>query len=109
MKVLFDNNVPVKLRRYLEEHQVTTARQMGWQELNNGDLLAVAERSGFDVMVTGDKNLAYQQNLTGRKLALIVLPTIDWNLLQRDPTPIVAAIHRAKPGSFERLQSESGG
>ena len=56
---------------------------MGWHELENGDLLKAAEQGGFEVMVTGDKNLSYQQNLEGRKLALVVLPTIDWTALKR--------------------------
>ncbi len=59
MKVLFDNNVPAPLWRHLVGHEVTTARQVGWQELKNGDLLAAAERDGFQVMVTGDKNLLH--------------------------------------------------
>jgi hypothetical protein len=59
VKVLLDNNVPVPLRRHLPDHEVYSARQMGWAELSNGDLLAAAEANGFDVMVTGDKNLSY--------------------------------------------------
>jgi hypothetical protein len=57
--VLFDNNVPAPLRRYLEGHEVSTARQMGWQELENGDLLNAAEDAGFELLLTGDKNLSY--------------------------------------------------
>ena len=78
MKVFFDNNVPAPLRSQLRGHQVTTARQMSWQELKNGDLLRAAEMAGFEVFVTGDKNLAYQQNLAGRKISLVVLPIIHW-------------------------------
>ena len=103
LKVLFDNNVPVPLRRHLLGHEVQTARQMGWHELENGDLLTAAEASGFEVMVTGDKNLSYQQNLLGRQLALVVLPTIDWNILKLKPGPIAAAIGRATKGSFEQM------
>ncbi len=58
-------------------------------------------------MVTGDKNLSYQQNLTDRKLALVVLQTIDWNILKLESAPVAAAIDRATPGSFEQLESES--
>ncbi len=61
MKVLFDANVPAKLRNHLPGHEVTRAQTRGWQELKNGALLDAAERAGFDVMVTGDKNLSYQQ------------------------------------------------
>ena len=76
---------------------------MRWQELENGDLLSAAEAEGFDLMITADKNLSYQQNLAGRKLALVVLPTIDWNVLKLDPAPVSAAVDRATPGSFEQL------
>ena len=106
MRVLFDNNVPAPLRHRLMGHKVDTAKERGWQELKNGDLLTAAEQDGFQVMVTGDKNLAYQQNLEGRTLALVVLPTIDWSILKGAPatlSTIAAAVDRAKPGSFEAL------
>ena len=106
MKVLFDNNVPAPLRRHLVGHEVSTARQRGWAELGNGELLREGESAGFEVMVTGDKNLAYQQNLEGRKLALVVLPTIDWTVLQHSPVmlaDIAAAVDRAAAGSYEAL------
>ena len=59
-------------------------------------------------MVTGDKNLSYQQNLAGRKLALVVLPTIDWRILQQETAPVPVAIDRATPGSFETIPEASG-
>ncbi len=104
MKVLFDHNVPVPLRRYLVGHEVRTAAKLGWRELKNGDLLDAAQEAGFDVMVTGDKNLSYQQNLTARTLALVVLSTIDWNQLKLNPSPVAAAVDRAKLGSFEYVE-----
>ncbi len=106
MRVLFDNNVPAPLRQRLTGHTVDTAKEMGWHELKNGDLLTAAEQDGFQVMVTGDKNLTYQQNLEGRALALVVLPTIDWTVLKSLPSALVdiaAAVDRAMPGSFEAL------
>lgn len=87
-------------------HEVSTARQMGWAELGNGELLRAGEGAGFQVMVTGDKNLAYQQNLEGRKLALVVLDTTRWSILKRSPeklADIAAAVDRAEPGSFKAL------
>ena len=63
MNILFDNNVPAPLRRHLSGHMVKTAWEMGWHELSNGTLLTAAENAGFPLMITGDKNLAYQQNL----------------------------------------------
>jgi len=110
VRVLFDNNVPAPLRRHLKGHEISTAREMGWHELENGDLLTAAEQGDFQAMVTGDKNLSYQQNLEGRKLALVILPTIDWTVLRRAPSTLEAvgaAVDRAAPGSFEALPSES--
>lgn len=81
---------------------------MGWHELENGNLLSTAERSGFDVMVTGDKDLSYQQNLANRKIALIVLSTTDWNVVQLNPAIVAAALARVEPGSFEHLSVNTG-
>jgi hypothetical protein len=69
MLVLFDNGTPRTLARYLiDHHTVTEARARGWGELENGELLTVAEAAGFEVLVTTDRNLRYQQNLAGRKI-----------------------------------------
>ena len=106
MRVLFDNNVPAPLRQRLTGHMVDTAKEMGWHELKNGALLMAAEQHGFEVMVTGDKNLSYQQNLKGRSLALVVLPITDWGVLKHSPATlleIAAAVDRAEPGSFEAM------
>jgi hypothetical protein len=74
---------------------------MGWAELENGELLTAAEAAGFSVFVTCDKNLSYQQNLTGRKLALVVLSTNNWNIVKQYPQQVVQAIETAKQGSFQ--------
>jgi len=89
VRLLFDHNVPHKLRPSLPDHEVSTAEAMGWAVLENGELLQAAEDAGFDVMVTCDQNLSYQQNLQGRKLALVVLSTNNWNLLKRDLSPVI--------------------
>jgi hypothetical protein len=104
VKVLFDNNVPAPLRYRLKRHEVHTAREMDWHELKNGDLLQQAEASGFDLMVTGDKNLSYQQNLESRQIAILVLHTINWKVLRQNPAPVVEAVNRAKLESFEQLE-----
>lgn len=75
MKICFDNNVPAPLRRNLAQHQVSTAWEMGWATIVNGTLLRQVEAAGFDVMVTGDKNIRHQQNLAGRRVAMVVLGT----------------------------------
>ena len=69
MKILFDQGVPVPLRRFLHPHSVDTAAEHGWSQLRNGDLLNQAESQGYDLFVTTDKNLRYQQNLSAGKLA----------------------------------------
>ena len=78
---------------------------MGWQQLENGDLLHAAEDAGFELLLTGDKNLSYQQNLKGRTISLVVLGTIRWGLLRENIDPVRFAIDRAKPGSFEQLEA----
>ena len=74
MLVLFDNGTSRTLARYLiDHHTVTEARARGWEQLGNGELLTAAEAAGFEVLATTDRNLRYQQNLAGRKIAVIVL------------------------------------
>jgi hypothetical protein len=73
MHILFDNGTPRGLARFLTGHTVEEARALGWEELKNGELIEAAEQAGFQLMVTTDKSIRYQQNLTNRKLALVVL------------------------------------
>jgi hypothetical protein len=75
MLILFDHVTPRGIARILSGHIVITAQERGWDTLSNGDLLEAAERAGIDVVVTADKNMRYQQNLAGRKIALVVLGT----------------------------------
>jgi len=101
MLVLFDNGTPRTLARFLiDRHMVTEARARGWEELENGDLLREAEAAGFEVLVTTDKNLSYQQNLKGRKIAIVVLSLGRWSLISRHVPEVVAAVNEATPGSF---------
>jgi predicted nuclease of predicted toxin-antitoxin system len=101
MRVLFDQGTPKPIKRYLPIHEVATAWEMGWSEKENGALLALAESSGFDVLVTTDKNLRYQQNLAGRRIALVVLQTTDWQTIEPKVSLIVQAIERVAVGSYE--------
>ena len=103
MNILFDHNVPKKLRNALLGSTVKTAKEMGWTELKNGDLLRAAEIDKFELIVTCDQNLSYQQNLTGRNLALVILNTNNWNVLQRNLRVIMEAVDAAEPGSFRFL------
>ncbi len=95
VRVRFDHNVPHKLRRSLRGHEVSTADEMGWAELENWSVLRAAEDAGFLVMVTADKNLAYQQNLQSRRLALVLLSTNNWNIVKLDTEAAVAAVDPA--------------
>jgi hypothetical protein len=104
--VLFDHNVPEPLRRVLAGHEVRTAAEMGWAAISNGDLLTQAEAGGFAVLVTADRNMRHQQNLAGRKIALVVLPTNRWKTVREHAERIAQAVDRAKPGSLAEVEFE---
>jgi len=87
----------------IKGHTVTKAKERGWDKLTNGDLLAQAERAGFDVLLTADKNMRYQQNLTGRRLALVVLSTPQWPLVKLHLDKIAAVVDAAAPGSYAEV------
>ena len=102
--VLFDNSTPRTLARYLlDHHTITEARARGWGQLENGDLLNEAEAAGFEVFVTADKNLGYQQNLTSRKIAIVVLGKGRWSVIKPHIARVVAAVDAATPGSFAEV------
>jgi hypothetical protein len=103
MLILFDHGTPRGLARFLPG-QVTRAKERGWDALSNGDLLAEAERAGFEVLLTADKNIRYQQNLVERRIALVVLSTPQWPLVRLHIAQIVAAINAAKPGSYTEVE-----
>jgi hypothetical protein len=75
---------------------------MGWAKLSNGDLLAAAEKA-YDVFITTDQNLRYQQNLSGRRLAVLVLPTTSWPEIQKHAHKIADTVNALKPGDFIEL------
>jgi len=105
MLVLFDNGTTRTLARYLiGRHMVTEARARAWDTLENGDLLDAAEAAGFEVLVTTDKNLSYQQNLSGRKIAIVVLGKGRWRLIRPRVPQVLAAIDQASPGSFTEVE-----
>jgi predicted nuclease of predicted toxin-antitoxin system len=102
VKVLFDHCVPRPLRRHLPGHEIVTARAMGWDALDNGKLLAAAEPH-FEVMITSDKNIAYQQNRAGRRIAIIVLPTKSRPLLLPLAPKILKALASIQPGGWMEI------
>ena len=103
MKVIFDNSVPRPLRDHLPGHEIATAFAMGWATLENGDLLAAAE-ARFDVLITSDKNLRYQQNLTSLRLALIILPTNFLPDVVKLAPKVRAALAGIQPGSWIEIE-----
>ncbi len=100
MLILFDNGTPRGLAHFLIGHKVEEARMRGWEELANGELIDKAEQAGFEVMVTTDKNIRYQQNLKDRKIALVVLQHSQWPMVKLVAGTIVAAVGVAEPGSY---------
>ena len=104
MLILFDHVTPSGIARFLPGHTVTKAKDRGWDTLTNGELLAEAEHPGFDVLLTADKNMRYQQNLRGRKIAIVVLSTPQWPVVRLHLDRIAAAVNAAKPGSQTEVQ-----
>jgi hypothetical protein len=102
MRILFDQGTPAPLRHALVGHRVTTAYEMGWAKLENGDLLELAE-ARFDIFITTDQSLSYQRNLIGRKIAILVLPTTSWPRIQRHLSEVVAAVSSVGSGDFREL------
>jgi predicted nuclease of predicted toxin-antitoxin system len=100
MRILFDHSTPAPLRRSFPSDTVITAQEQGWDRLSNGELLKAAEEAHFDVMLTADQNLTFQQSLAGYKLAVVVLSKNNWPLVQLKTSLIVAAVNGAKPGSY---------
>src|SRR6266567_2529411 len=102
MKILFDQGTPAPLRHTLAGHTISTAYEMGWDQLENGDLLDAAEAS-FDALITTDQNLRYQQNLRARRLAILVLPTTSWPMIQLHLPKVSATVSALRPGDFVEL------
>ena len=104
MLILFDHSTPAPLRYALKGHAVVEAIERGWDRLANGALLDAAEAAGFELMVTADKNMHYQQNLTGRKISIVVLGNAQWPILRRYVERVAAAVNAAAPGSFTEVE-----
>jgi hypothetical protein len=100
MLVLFDHGTPAPLIPFLEGHTVTKAKDAGWDKLVNGELLEAAEKAGFEVLLTTDKNMAAQQNLQGRTIAIVVLGNSQWRIVQRYVRRIASSVNAATPGSY---------
>lgn len=101
MRILFDHGTPRPLRHYLSEHAVDTAVERGWSELSNGELLDHAEREGFQVLITTDQNLRYQQNLSRTQVAIVVLLSNRWPRVRLKIDEIRAALDGMQPGELK--------
>jgi hypothetical protein len=104
MLILFDNGTPAPLRHGLTGHVVVEAIERRWDRLANGELIAAAEAAGFELLLTTDKNLRYQQNLAGRKIAFVVLGNQQWPILRLYLDRVVAAVNKAYPGSYTEVE-----
>jgi predicted nuclease of predicted toxin-antitoxin system len=107
MKVMLDENLPHRLRHEFSEHEVSTVAYMSWSGIKNGELLKLAEAGGFQVLVTADRNMQYQQNLEGRRLSLVCLTAQRWETLSHHSQAILAAIDASFPGSYQVVDCNS--
>ena len=100
MKILFDQGTPAPLRSFLKNAEVKTAAEMGWSELENGSLLKQAEEDGFDLLITTDQNLQYQQNLADRQIGIVVILDYAWPILRKRADQVATAIKGAPSGCY---------
>ena len=105
MLILFDHGTPRGLARALPGHTVITAQARGWDRLTNGALLKAAEEAAFDLLLTTDRRIRYQQNLAGRKIAIVVLTgTTKWSRVRLHLPNIIVAVNAATSGSYAEVQ-----
>lgn len=103
MRLLFDHNVPAPLRRLLPDLDIAFADELGWAAIANGELIDAAEGAGFEVLITADQNIRYQQNLVGRRISLLVLLTNNFAILQDNAAAIIAAVGQSGVGSYQEV------
>ena len=103
MKILFDQGTPKPLRNYLAAHSVDTTSERGWSDLDNGDLIKAAEDEGYDLLITTDQNIRHQQDLTNRNIAILVLLSTAWPLIQQKVDDISAAVNAMEPGELKEV------
>jgi hypothetical protein len=106
VRILFDANTPAPLARFLRNHEVVRADELRWQGLENGDLLDAAEHAGFDLLLTCDQNVRYQQNFTGRRISLVILSSNHWPTMQRVAARIATAVDFVQIGQIVQLDPE---
>jgi hypothetical protein len=104
MLILFDHGSPRSIARWLQGHVVVEAVQKGWDTLSNGALLNAAEEAGFDLLLSTDKNIRYQQNLTGRRIAIVILGNPRRPAVHRYIDRVIAAVNAARPASYTEVE-----
>ena len=105
MKILLDECTPHVLKKLLTGFEIKTVQDQGWSGATNGALLRLAERQ-FDVFITSDQNLKYQQNLAGRQLAIIQLPTNQVPLVVKLAPKVQATLERIQTGEFVAIRTD---
>lgn len=103
MQILFDQGTPVPLRRSLNGHIVATAYELGWSTVTNGDLIRLAEQEGYELLITTDTNLRYQQNLRSRSIAILVLTTTSWPRIRQVVGELQAAVAAIQEGDYREI------
>lgn len=108
LRILLDECVDEKLRHYFPNHDCQSARYAGYKELENGELLDAAEAAGFNVLLTVDKGIAYQQNLAGRRIALIVCYARSATLANLLPLipECLACLETIQPGDVVKIPAQ---
>jgi predicted nuclease of predicted toxin-antitoxin system len=99
MRILFDHNTPGPLRDSLRNYTVATTAERGWDRLTNGKLLDAAEEAGFEILLTADKGFQHQQNLTHRRIAIVILSRGNWPDVKMSIPEILDAVEAAKGGT----------
>jgi hypothetical protein len=103
VRILFDQGTPVPLRRSLNGHVVATAYELGWSTVTNGDLIRLADQEGYELLITTDTNLRYQQNLRSRSIPILVLTTTSWPRIRQVTSEIQAAVAAITAGDYQEL------
>ena len=104
MLILLDHGTPRPLHAYLPGHTVHAAAQMGWDLLPDGTLLTIAEEAAYDLLITTDHNIRYQQNLAARRISVLVLMKNDWRLIRPRVDDINAAVDQIQPGDYVEIE-----
>jgi len=107
MRVIFDQCTPVPLRSSLPRHVIETTYERGWESLTNGELLNAAEAAGFELLVTTDQGLRYQQNLAKRTIRVLVLKTANWPKIKKHAEMVARAIDGLAPGEYREISFPS--